>query len=79
MILQMIKGGIKMKIRAAIVRDADNNEIYFGKTPGECQSYCKEHNINGSNGEYIAEGDYDTESRYFEIDDYSEIDSNWIW
>lgn len=68
-----------MKIRAAIVRDADNNEIYFGETPGECQSYCKDHNITGSNGEYIAEGEFDTESRYFEADDYSEIDPNWIW
>lgn len=57
----------------AIVRDADNNDIYFGETVGECREYCQLNNITGENGEYIAIGDFDESDRYFDIADYEEI------
>lgn len=56
--------------------DKDGNEMYFGETGGECQNRCKENNITGDNGEYIAEGFFDEEDRYFEIEDYEEINPN---
>ena len=57
----------------AIVRDVDNNDIYFGETVVECREYCQLNNITGGNGEYIAIGDFDESDRYFDIADYEEI------
>lgn len=68
-----------MKKEVALVLDRDGNERYFGETEGECQRWCKENNIDGSNGEYIAFGLFDTESRYFEADDYAEINNLTVW
>ncbi|MBR6102648.1 MAG: hypothetical protein IKP95_09480 [Ruminococcus sp.] len=68
-----------MKKYAALVKDENGNEMFFGETPGECQRWCKEHGVTGENGEYIAEGTFDTESRYFDVEDYADINTNWIW
>ena len=57
----------------AIVRDSNNNEIFFGETISECKQYCKTNNITGRNGEYIALGMFNEETKYFEIEDYTEI------
>lgn len=57
----------------AMVKDRDGNEIYLGETCGECQKWCRENGIDGSNGEYIAIGTID-EDNYFETEDYEEID-----
>lgn len=62
-----------MKREAAIVRDADGNELYFAETQGECQIWCAVNDITGENGEYIAIGTFDDVSRYFEAEDYAEI------
>ena len=56
----------------AIVRTADGDEIYFGETIGDCKRYCIENNVTGSNGEYIAIGTFDENTRYFEIEDYAD-------
>lgn len=56
----------------AIVRDADGNEIYFGETIGECKEYCIRNNITGDNGEYIAIGTFDENTRCFDIEDYAD-------
>lgn len=58
---------------AALVRDENGNEIYFGKTVEECRKYCKKNNITGADGEYIAVGVYDPKWRSFEPKDYIEI------
>lgn len=65
-----------MKKEAVIVRDADGNELYFAETIGECLSWCAVYDITGKNGEYIAIGTFDEESRYFEAEDYAEINDN---
>ena len=62
-----------MKEEMVMVRDADGNEIYVGAHIGDCREWCKIHNITGANGEYIAHGTFDTETRYFECEDYEEI------
>lgn len=61
-----------MKREVAIVRDVDGNEIYFGETIGECKRYCIKNNITGDNGEYIAIGTFDENTRYFDIEDYAD-------
>lgn len=58
---------------AAMVVDADGNEIFFGETVGKCREYCENHNITGSNGEYIAIGNFYESDRYFDVFDYEEI------
>ena len=63
----------------ALVVDEYKNEIFFGETVIECQRYCDKHNITGENGEYIAIGTFDEESRYFEIEDYAEIENGRLW
>jgi hypothetical protein len=60
---------------AVLVKNADGEEIFFGETVGECQIYCIEHDITGENGEYIAIGTFDEESRCFEVEDYEEINN----
>lgn len=68
-----------MKREAAIVRDVDGNEMFFGETAGECQVWCIKNNISGANGEYIAIGIFETEYRSFEAEDYENIDNaNWL-
>lgn len=62
-----------MKVEKVMVRDTDNNEMYFGDTIGECREWCNENNITGKNGEYIAIGTFDENTRYFDITDYEEI------
>lgn len=57
----------------ALVVDEYGNEIFFSETVRECREYCSNNNITGSNGEYIAIGDFDEETRYFNIKDYEEI------
>lgn len=57
----------------AIVMDEYNNEIFFGETVRECREYCSNNNITGNNGEYIAIGSFNEETRYFDIEDYEEI------
>lgn len=57
----------------AIVRDSNNNEIFFGETIEECKQYCRTNNITGRNGEYIALGTFNETTKYFEIEDYTEI------
>ena len=64
---------------AALVRDEYGNEIYFGETEGECQKWCKDHGIDGSNGEYIASGKFDEVLKYFETEDYAEINNRMVW
>ena len=62
-----------MKREVAIVKDECGNEMFFGETVGECREYCSSNNITGSNGEYIAIGTFDEDTRYFDIEDYEEI------
>lgn len=57
----------------AIVRNADNEEMYFAESVGQCKEWCKLNNITGNNGEYIAIGTYNEETRYFDLEDYMEI------
>ena len=59
---------------AALVRDEDGNELYFGKTVEECRKYCKEHDITGTYGEYIAVGMFDPKWRCFEPTKYIDIE-----
>jgi len=60
----------------AVVYDKDGNEIYFGETCGECQKWCLNNGITGSNGEYIALGKYDVMRKYFDKEDYEEINND---
>ena len=60
--------------KAALVRDEDGNEVYFGKTVEECQKYCKEHDITGTYGEHIVIGMFDPKRRYFEPTKYIDIE-----
>lgn len=53
-----------------IVYTADKEYLYGADTFTECVTYCQEHNINGAEGEYIAEGTLDTEYNDFEMTDY---------
>lgn len=54
----------------AIVRDADGNELFFGGADVvSCKEYCRDHGITGENGEYIALGYFNTETRVFDLDD----------
>lgn len=57
----------------AIVRDADANELHFANSVGECQEWCKVHDITGSKGEYIALVEYDSNRNYYEAVDYETI------
>ena len=57
----------------AIVRDVNNNELFFADNAVECQKYCADNNITGDNGEYIAIGMFDETTKYFDITDYEEI------
>lgn len=56
--------------KAVLVRDKDGNEIYFGKNIDERRKYCKEHDITGEDGEYIAVGTFDAKWRCFEPTGY---------
>lgn len=58
----------------AIVKDEYGNELFFGETIGECQKWCQENGIDGKNGEYIGIGTFDEDTKYFELEDYSEIE-----
>ena len=63
-----------MKREVALVVTEDKDEMYFGETVGECRAWCEKNNVTGSNGEYIAIGTFDEETRYFDIEDYAEIE-----
>ena len=62
-----------MKYDCVMVRDADGNEIALLETDGQAREFCRTNGITGANGEYIAYGVFDTETRSFEADDYSEL------
>ena len=62
-----------MKEDMVMVRDADGNEMFVGNHSGDCREWCKNHNITGANGEYIAYGKFDPETKCFDIEDYEEI------
>lgn len=63
-----------MTENVALVVDEYGNEMFFGHTTGECQKWCFLHGVTGSNGEYIALGTFNTATRYFDLEDYAEID-----
>lgn len=56
-----------------IVRDNDGNEMFASDSRIACYEWCAENGIDGSNGEYIAFGTFDEETRYFDAYDYEEI------
>lgn len=53
-----------------IVYTADKEYLYGADTFIDCVAYCYEHDIDGANGEYIADGKLDTEYNDFEMTDY---------
>ena len=68
-----------MKRYAAMVRDANGNEMFFAETVGECQKWCVENGITGEHDEYIAEGTFDEDNRSFEMEDMTDINNSaWI-
>ena len=63
-----------MKTREVVLVVTEyKEEMYFGETVDECRAWCKQNNVTGSNGEYIAIGTFDEETRCFDIEDYTEI------
>lgn len=59
-----------MKKDFHIVYTADKEYLFGADTFIECVTYCQENDINGANGEYIAEGVLDTEWNDFEMNEY---------
>jgi hypothetical protein len=62
-----------MKKDFYIVYTADKEYLFGADTFTECESYCQQHDINGTDGEYIAEGILDTKWNDFEMTGYYSI------
>lgn len=62
----------------SIVRDENGNELFCATNEHECLEWCKENNVTGENGEYIASGLFYPDDKYFDVMDYIMIDFNFI-
>ena len=62
-----------MKKDFYIVFTADKEYLFGADTFTECVAYCQDNDINGAEGEYIAEGILDTNWNDFEMNGYYSI------